>query len=138
MDGGFWGPLTAGLPTSWGNTMHLGTHLRFATRVVLLLAFVAGSFTLTQCRMVGDRLTGVQVSELHSSNRCFRRCRDRYKDDKKDEERRHRHRLHDCRGNANCIQQENQRHAARMAAIEAAYAECLNRCHSQGGGRDDD
>ena len=119
--------------------MHLGTHhrsSRLATRLLLVVALAVASIALTQCRMVGDRLTGVKVSPLRASQSCFRACKDKRKDDLKAEDRLHRQRLHDCDRNAACIQQEEARHAAAEAAIEAAYQTCLNGCHQQGGGND--
>ncbi len=33
-----------------------------------------------------------------------------------------------------CVKRENARHAAAVAAIEAAFRECVKNCHHQGGG----
>jgi hypothetical protein len=120
--------------------MHLATHHRWpsrlAARLLLLAALVVASVAITQCQMVGDRLTGVKVNPLGASQSCFRACRDKRNDDKNAANRLHAQRLHDCRGDSNCIQQEHARHAAAVEAIEAAYRACLNNCHQQGGGND--
>ena len=122
--------------------MHLGTHhrspSRVAMRLLLLLALAAASLTLTHCRMVGDRLTGLRVSPLRRSETCLKKCRDTFKDASKAEERLHDTLIDGCHGDATCIQVENQRHEAAEDAIEQAYRACRNGCHDQGGGRDDD
>jgi hypothetical protein len=122
--------------------MHLGTHhrssSRLATRILLVVALAVASVALTQSRMVCVRLSGVMVSPMRASSSCLRACKDKRRDDLKAEDRLHRQQLHDCDRNASCIEQENARHEAAVAAIEAAYQECLNNCHTQGGGRNDD
>ncbi|HKQ56893.1 MAG TPA: hypothetical protein VJY35_03405 [Candidatus Eisenbacteria bacterium] len=118
--------------------MHLATHHRFSsrlvTRLLLLLALVVSSILLTQCQMVGDRLNGVKVSPLRASTSCLKACKDKRNDDRNAANRLHAQLLHDCNGNAACIQQENARYNAALAAIEAAYQTCVNNCHQQGGG----
>jgi hypothetical protein len=118
--------------------MHLATHHRFssrlATRLLLLLALAVASVLLTQCQMVGDRLTGVKVSPLRASSSCLKACKDKRNDDKNAANRLHAQLLHDCNGDPTCIGQENARYEAALAAIEAAYQACVNNCHQQGGG----
>lgn len=120
--------------------MHLGTHLRSPSRVVmrllLLLALAAASLTLTHCRMIGDKLTGVGVGNLQRANDCLKACKDVYKQAIKDEDRLHRDRERACNRQPACIAAENARHAAAIAQIEAAYAACKASCHEQGGGGD--
>ena len=99
--------------------------------LAVVLAFT--SLTLTQCRMVSDRLTGVQVMS-GSSRDCVERCRDVYRISIIVENAIHRIKLHLCRNDAACITAENARHQAALAKIEQRRIECLQDCHDQGGG----
>lgn len=121
--------------------MHHAPHRfpsRVVTRLLLLVALAVASLTLTHCRMVGDRLTGVEVGPLRRSSECLRRCKREYKDAIKAEDRLHRERRHACRGDDECLEEERRRHDAAEDAIEAAYRACKAGCHHQGGGGDDD
>lgn len=122
--------------------MHLAPHRRLpsrlVTRLLLLLALAVASLTLTHCRMVGDRLTGVEVGPLGRSNDCLKRCRREYREAIRAEDRLNRERRHACRGNEECLREERRRHEAAEDAIEAAYRACRQGCHHQGGGGDDD
>ena len=119
----------------------LGPRRRISTRagarLTLLLALVAASVALTQCQMVGDKLTGVQVGTFKRTNDCFKNCQKRQKDAEKDEKKRHQDAIRACGGNSQCVKDENNRHDAAEDAIEAAYKNCINGCHHQGGGDDD-
>lgn len=111
-----------------------GSRARLATRLLLLVALAVSSLALTQCRMVGDSLTGVRVDSFKRKSDCTRACKDAYKDDRKAEQDLYASNISACRGDAACKAQERARHDAAMAAIEAAYLACLNACHNQGGG----
>jgi hypothetical protein len=110
------------------------------TRVLLLLMFAASTLTLTHCRMVGDKLTGVQVGTFSRTNDCVKDCKKAKKDAEKAENRRHRDARRVCHGSRSCIEAEEARHRAALQEIEAAYRACVSGCHHQGGGRggDDD
>lgn len=110
------------------------TGARFATRMVLLVALAASSLALTQCRMVGDTLTGVRVDALKRKSDCLKSCKEANKNDRKAENDVHAGNLSACGGDAACRAAENARHDAAVQAIEAAYVDCRNSCHSQGGG----
>ena len=62
--------------------MHLGTGLRPpfrpATRILLLVALAAASLTLTHCRMVGDRLNGIDAGIFRRSDECKKKCQDEF------------------------------------------------------------
>jgi len=110
------------------------TSSRIVMRVVLLLAFIASTVVLTQCQMVGDKLTGVQVGVFKRKNDCVRKCADTRKDADKAERHLHRSIEKACDGNAACLSEEKARHDAAEDAIDAAYRACVNDCHAQGGG----
>jgi hypothetical protein len=107
-------------------------------RLVLLLALAAATLALTQCQMVGDNLTGVKASIFKRKNHCVRQCADAQKDALKGEKKLHKDNEKACNGNASCLSEEKARHDAAEDAIEAAYRACVNGCHNQGGGDDDD
>jgi len=98
--------------------------------LAVILAFT--SITLTQCRMVADRITGVQPLSS-SSFSCADRCRDIYKISIIIENAIHQIKLQICHGDAACIATENARHTAALAKIEANRTACLQNCHNQGG-----
>lgn len=118
--------------------MHLGTRhrppSRLATRILLLLALVAASLTLTHCRMVGDRLTGVDVNLFARRDECKARCQDEFKARNQAEDILHAQQVAACSGNAACLATEAARHVAAEAASKAARDACINACHQQGGG----
>ncbi len=118
--------------------MHLGNRhrspSRHATRILLLLALVTASFTLTHCRMVGDRLTGVDVNLLKRRDDCKALCQDEFKARNQAESIEHAKRVVDCNGLASCLADEEIRHLAAEAASKATRDACINACHQQGGG----
>jgi hypothetical protein len=107
-----------------------GTHF---VRVALLAFAVLG---LTQCRLVADRITGVDAQLLHgrSARTCLRDCERERRSEIREEERRHRARIRQCRTDISCLEDENERHQNQLADIEREYQECLEDCHHQGGG----
>jgi len=115
-----------------------GAPSRIVARAVLLLALVAATVSLTQCQMVGDNLTGVQASLFKRKNECVRKCADAKRDADKAERKLHKDNEKACGGNSACLSEENARHDAAEDAIEAAYKACLQTCHNQGGGDNDD
>jgi hypothetical protein len=118
--------------------MHLGTRhrplSRLATRLVLLLALVAASITLTHCRNVGDRLTGVDVGLFARKNQCLADCQAQFQARNQAEDQLHEQNLAACGSNQACRDAENARHDAAEAASKAQRDACMNACHQQGGG----
>lgn len=107
---------------------------RLATRMLLLVALAASSLALTQCRMVGDQLTGVRVDSFKRKSDCVKECKDTYKNARKDENALHASNVSACRSDPACQATEANRHDGVLLQIEAAYAACLYECHLQGGG----
>jgi hypothetical protein len=97
--------------------------------LAVILAFT--SLTLSQCRMVTDRLTGVQP--LNHRLDCAERCRDIYRISIIIENAIHQIRVHICHNNASCLATEQARHQAALARIEQNRINCLQDCHNQGG-----
>ena len=121
--------------------MHLGTHhrspSRVAMRLLLLLALAAASLTLTHCRMVGDRLTGVQVAPLARAGDCVKRCNDTYNAQKQAQRVLHAVLINNCGGDTACIAAENARYDQALDQIRRDRDACRDECHKQGGGGGD-
>ena len=111
---------------------------RWAARVVLLLALVVASFTLTHCRMVADRLTGVEVSPFKRSKACLEKCEGQFQDQQEAEKRLHKLIVKSCDEDPICLKQEAKRHEDAMKAITQARRDCVAGCHHQGGGHGGD
>lgn len=101
--------------------------------LAIVLAFT--SISLTQCRMVADRLTGVQPL-TNRTDRCIERCRDIYRISIIIENAINRIKIQLCQGNAACLAAEAARHQAALATIEQRRTACIQDCHNQGGGDD--
>ena len=118
--------------------MHLGTRhrppSRLATRILLLLALVVASLTLTQCRLVGDRLTGVDVDLFRRRDVCKTLCQDEFKARNQAEDILHAQIVAACNGAADCLSAEATRHQTAEDASKATRDACINACHQQGGG----
>lgn len=118
--------------------MHFGTHLRppshLITRGILLVALLAASLTLVQCRQVGDGITGVNVDLFRRKNECTAQCQDEFKARNQAEDRLNEQNIAACGGNAACLAAEAARHAAAEADSKAQRDACMNACHQQGGG----
>jgi len=99
--------------------------------LAVILAFT--SLTLSQCRMVTDRVTGVQPLH-HRPVDCIERCRDIYRISIIIENAIHRIKVQLCHGGAACLAAEEARHQAALAKIEQNRINCLQDCHDQGGG----
>ena len=105
---------------------------RTVARAALLAALAVASLSLTHCRMVGDTTTGITASVLKAKS-CLGICQNNADAATKDEDKLHKDNLSDCT-NTTCVNQENARHDAAIAAIQAALVACQNNCHQQGGG----
>jgi hypothetical protein len=110
----------------------------------------AVSLTLSQCTMVGDNLTGVDLYKGRPTT-CLKQCNDFYKLVFDQEQKYHDQAKLLCDAvncaalpqpdQAACIdarqacqQVEADRHAAQKAADTAAKINCQNNCHGQGAG----
>jgi hypothetical protein len=119
--------------------MHLAkrtARIRRALSLVTLIAVLGvGSVTLTQCRMVGDRLTGVEVDSFRGRpTECSKACRRALEDALEEEYRLYFANLRACNRNKECLKAEFERHLRRLAEIWKEYEDCLAGCHHQGGG----
>ena len=111
-----------------------GAGTRMTGRLVLLVTLAVASLALTQCRLVGDRLTGAHLGLLRRGGDCAEACQDQFKARNKAETDLHVDRVHACEGDQACMQAEQDRHLAAVQESKRLRDECLNGCHQQGGG----
>lgn len=115
--------------------MHRASHRRtFTTRLLLLLALAVTVVTLTHCRSVGDRLNGVDVGQFKRPGTCIDGCYDAYRKAVKAEGDLHASLVRNCNDDQACLSDEEARHEAALARIQADRIRCQNNCHQQGGG----
>lgn len=118
--------------------MYVGTHNRPPSQLVkrglLLLALLAASLTLIQCRQVGDGLTGVNVDLFRRKDECTAKCQDEFKARNKAEDTLHAQNILACGAIPTCLAAENARHTAAVNASKVQRDNCLYACHLQGGG----
>ena len=113
----------------------LGRAAVFAA-LAMLLGVVA--LTLSQCTMVGDSITGVDLNRGQPTT-CIKQCNDLYKMLYDDEQKLHVANNEGCQALSqpdkdNCLAAEKARHDARMAELGEAKIDCQNNCHHQGTG----
>lgn len=97
-----------------------------------------GSLTLTQCTMVGDTLTGIEL-ERGRPTTCIKGCNDLYAFLYKSEQKRHDAANEICLAlaqpdKATCLGVETAQHQANKDALAQGKTDCQNNCHRQGSG----
>ena len=107
---------------------------RIAARTALILILAATTLTLSHCRMVGDRLNGIEAGLFKRDKDCRKACQDDFQDRTKAEAKLHQDRVRECAGDPDCLAEEQTRHLAELAGIRAQRDACLSGCHHQGGG----
>jgi hypothetical protein len=102
---------------------------------------------LTQCRMVGDRLTGIGAggATSYQTAACVQACQETFKRCRDVEDERHRAALRECdllptaSEREACRTAEGQRHEAEKDACQRTMVQCKQDCHyaeaSGAGGR---
>lgn len=101
-----------------------------------MLGLVA--LTLSQCTLVGDSLTGVELNGVGPTS-CVKQCNDFYAIAYKREQKVHDTNTDNCNNlpqpyKGECLVAEDARHTAAMEQLGAAKIECQNTCHRQGAG----
>lgn len=104
------------------------------TRILLILALAASSVALTQCRRVGDRLTGLEASLFARKDECRAACQNAFQERNQAEAKLHSEQVRACGDDPACLAEELARHRAALDASRALREECLSGCHQQGGG----
>ena len=102
--------------------------------VILAASFVlvgALAFTLTQCRPVNDEIVKPRAA---NAGNCISECAHAFADSVQAESAVHVSNVHACAGDTTCLANEETRHEAAVAEIDAGRQACQDRCHQQGGG----
>lgn len=128
------------------NIDHRNPRLRRGFAFVALAAVLGLSAVgLTQCRMVDDTVTGVDVrtnthfSGGHGRSQCIHRCNAQYKACKKAEESRHKaalrqcNRIKDTKDRAHCKKAENATHRANKKQCVREMQLCKKNCRYREG-----
>jgi hypothetical protein len=116
--------------------MHLAFRKRFIVGALAVL--VVAIAALAGCTMVGDHLTGVQVSGIGPTT-CVKQCNDAYALLFKEEQKRHIAAKEACQQlppteAGACNVAEDAVHQANKAALTQGKLDCQNNCHRQGSG----
>ncbi len=113
--------------------------LRRAVALTALAALLGlAALTLSQCTLVGDSLTGVNLDGVGPTS-CVKQCNDFYAIAYKREQRVHDTNNSNCQlltqpAKGSCLVNEDARHTAAQTALGNGKIECQNECHRQGSG----
>ncbi len=121
--------------------MHLAHTLarvrRSAAIVALGVLLGAVALSLTQCRMVDERLTGISRTPDFAKSKpekCFKKCHEDFKEAMEEEVEEHVERVHECQSDSVCLALEAARHERAVADIKDTQKKCREKCHHQGHG----
>jgi len=92
---------------------------------------------LSQCRMVEDTLTGVELNSqdgINARSECVQQCNDEFKAAQRAEDARYQSLLRACGTNRTCQASEKDAHAARDKQIVEDMQACKRACYNEGAG----
>jgi len=118
------------------NFDHRNPRLRRGFAFVALAAVLGLSAVgLTQCRLVDDTVTGVDLSSSSTfkghhdgRSRCVQQCNERYKQCKKAEDAVHKHNIKACGHSSSCKKNEEKRHANAIKDCVRQWQLCVKGC----------
>ena len=116
------------------NTIQIRRALKTVALLSVLGLAVAG---LSQCRMVDDTVTGVDLNaqqRVSDRSECVQACNDKFKAATAAETARHNAALRSCGVSGSCKVAEDQVHQDNQAANVAAMQECKRGCYNEGSG----
>ena len=117
---------------------HRNPRLRRGFNLIALAALLGlMAAGLTQCRLVGDTVTGLDLKQnasLNARSRCIRDCNDVFKRDRQAEDGRHHDAIRACGSDPDCRKSENQLHTQNIHDLEAARQACKRGCYNEGAG----
>ena len=120
------------------NTDHRNPRLRRGFAFVALAAVLGLSAVgLTQCRLVDDTVTGVDLksnSQLNLRSTCVRQCNEQFKACKRAEEARHKAAKRACASDSACKKAEEKLHHQNLKDCEAQKKACKRGCYNEGAG----
>lgn len=106
---------------------------RVSAFAVLGVGLTALALSLSQCQMVGERLTGVDLTAAKPSQ-CMNKCAKVYVEAKKLEIDHHKELAKACAGDTVCLALEDARFAQALELLKANQTACQSGCHHQGSG----
>ena len=92
---------------------------------------------LSQCRLVGDTVTGVDLRSnpgLNARSDCVHQCNEKYKACRRGEEARHKSTLRTCGNDNSCKKAENTLHQAFHKQCVRDMQDCKRSCYNEGAG----
>ena len=93
---------------------------------------------LTQCRMVNDNVTGVDLragnGQLSARSSCSRHCNDLFKACIRAEEARYKAAKRACGHSTSCKKAEDRKHRDNIKACENQKKQCKKSCYNEGAG----
>jgi len=120
------------------NIDHRNPRLRRGFAFVALAALLGLSVVgLSQCRMVDDTVTGVDLkanSGVNARSDCVHQCNEKYKACKRAEDARHKAQVRTCGSDKSCKKDEQRLHKELHLACVRAMQECKRSCYNEGAG----
>ena len=120
------------------NIDHRNPRLRRGFAFVALAALLGLSVVgLSQCRLVDDTVTGVELqanSGVSARSDCVHQCNEKYKACKRAEEARHKAAKRACNSEKVCKKAEERLHKENKAACKDAMKDCKRNCYNEGAG----
>ena len=115
---------------------------RAFTFIALAATLGLGATTLTQCRLVDNSVTGVDLQSsgfCRGESSCERQCNDKYKDCREDEERKSCRAERECdkiknkKDRKDCMDKEKARHEKELKACKELKDKCIKNCEYREG-----
>jgi hypothetical protein len=120
------------------NFDHRNPRLRRGFAFVALAALLGLSVVgLSQCRLVDDTVTGVDLSAasgLNARSDCVHQCNEKYKACKRAEDARHKAAKRACASDKACKKAEATLHKQNKLACVSAKKDCKRNCYNEGAG----
>jgi hypothetical protein len=120
------------------NIDHRNPRLRRGFAFVALAALLGLSVVgLSQCRLVDDTVTGVDLntnSGMNARSDCVHRCNEQFKACQRAEEARHKSAQRACGHDKACKKAEERQHKDNHLACVRAMQFCKRHCYNEGAG----
>ena len=102
--------------------------------LVAAVALVVAT-SLTQCRMVDDRITSVDLkASANDRSTCMEHCMDQYRARRRAEDQRYQNALAACGDDKSCRKDAKQTHKDNDSSIKRMMQECKRTCYNEGAG----
>ena len=117
---------------------HRNPRVRRGFAFVALAALLGlAAVGLSQCRMVNDTVTGVDLkanSTVSARSDCVKQCNEAYKACKKSESARHKQAKRACGSDKECKKAEDRLHKDNQLACKQQKDACKHNCYNEGAG----